>query len=226
MRAVDILPSCKFKSVSDNRMTSEPIKAQKNETNNVRSEALHKYCARLPSDQCGTTTYDWQPILPEIDAILFQERSEIFVKKTDIFANLVSIFNMNCSEFASVLNRTFSKVIPSGSNDDKRFSNWFSSCWSIYLYTQSNCISPQDHNKTYSTNSSRSNFVYKPMSHITTLGNRKSTNLFSGQISVLGGQITLFAKAYFTSSEKLNLIANAKWQKWVNNIHPYDLNSS
>ena len=44
-----------------------------------------------------------QPILPKIEAILFQERSETFTKKTDILANLVSIFNMNCSEFASVL---------------------------------------------------------------------------------------------------------------------------
>ena len=35
--------------------------------------------------------------------------------------NLVSIFNMNCSEFASVLYCTFSKVIPSRSNDDKMF---------------------------------------------------------------------------------------------------------
>ena len=26
---------------------------------------------------------DWQPILPEIEAILFHERSETFTKKTD-----------------------------------------------------------------------------------------------------------------------------------------------
>ena len=43
-------------------------------------------------------------------------------QRKHIFANLVSIFNMNCSEFASVLYRTFSKAIPSHSNDDKRFS--------------------------------------------------------------------------------------------------------
>ena len=95
-----VLPSCKLKSVSVTIEQSEPIKTQKNET----------------------TTYDCYLILPEIDAILFQERSEIFMKKTDI---LGSIFNMNCSEFASVLYQTFSKVIPSGSNDDKKFSNSF-----------------------------------------------------------------------------------------------------
>ena len=32
---------------------------------------------------------------------------------TYLFANLVSIFNMNCSDFASVFYLTFSKVIPS-----------------------------------------------------------------------------------------------------------------
>ena len=58
--------------------------------------------------------------LPKFDAILFQERSETFMKKT--VANLVSIFNMNCTEFASVLYRTFSKVMRSHSNDDERFS--------------------------------------------------------------------------------------------------------
>ena len=42
--------------------------------------------------------------VPQIVAILFQERSETFMKKT---VNLVSILNMNCSEFASVLYRTF-----------------------------------------------------------------------------------------------------------------------
>ena len=57
------------------------------------------------------------------------------MKKTDIYiyANLVSISNMNCNEFASVLYRTFSKVIPGRSNDDKRFSKSLWSCWSIYL---------------------------------------------------------------------------------------------
>ena len=81
-------------------MSSEPIKAQKNET----------------------TTYDCHPINADtkFDAILFQERSETFMKKTVV--NSVSIFNLNYTEFASVLYRTFSKVIPSRSNDDKRFS--------------------------------------------------------------------------------------------------------
>ena len=47
-----------------------------------------------------TTTYDCQPIIAEIDAILFQVRSKTFMKKT---VNLVSIYKMNCSEFASLL---------------------------------------------------------------------------------------------------------------------------
>ena len=89
-------------------MSSEPIKAQKNETTTYD-------CHPIKAD---TTTYERS--LPKFDAIFFQERSETFLKKT--VANLVSIFNMNCTEFASVLYRTFSKVIPSRLNDDKRFS--------------------------------------------------------------------------------------------------------
>ena len=92
-------------------MSSEPIKAQKNETTMYD-------CHPIKAD---TTTYTSDSrSLPKFDVILFQERSETFMKKT--VANLVSIFNMNCTEFASVLHRTFSKVIPSRSNDDKRFS--------------------------------------------------------------------------------------------------------
>ena len=53
-------------------MSSEPIKAQKNETTTYD-------CHPIKAD---TTTYDWQPIIAEIDAILFQERSETFMKKT------------------------------------------------------------------------------------------------------------------------------------------------
>ena len=49
-----------------------------------------------------------------------------------------------------------------------------------------------NHNKTYSTNSSRLNFVYKLI-----MVNRKSINLFGGQISVFGGQITLFGESLF-----------------------------
>ena len=89
----------------------EPIKAQKNETTTYDWHPI----------KADTTTYDWQPFIAEIDAILFEERSETFMKKT--VANLVSIFNMNCTEFASVLYRTFPKIIPSRWNDDKRFSS-------------------------------------------------------------------------------------------------------
>ena len=46
-----------------------------------------------------TSAYDWQPIIAEIGAI-FQERSETFMKKT---VGNCFIFNMNWSEFASVL---------------------------------------------------------------------------------------------------------------------------
>ena len=41
------------------------------------------------------------------------------------FRHLLSVFNMNWSELASVLYRTFSKVITSRLNDDKRFSKPF-----------------------------------------------------------------------------------------------------
>ena len=56
----------------NNRMCSEPIKVQKNETTTYD-------CRPIKAD---TTTYDWQPIIAEIDAILFQERSKTFMKKT------------------------------------------------------------------------------------------------------------------------------------------------
>ena len=72
---------------------------------------------------------------------------------------------------------------------------------------------PQVHNKTYSTNSSRSDFVYKPiMSHITTMENRKSMNLFVRQISIFGGQITLLGESLFYLFGETEL-TNAKWQK-------------
>ena len=91
----------------------------------------------IRSKQIRQLTSDNQS-LPKFDAILFQERSETFMKKT--VANLASIFNMNCIEFASVLYRTFSKVIPSRSNDDKRFQIRFKVvcrsviCLYIYIY--------------------------------------------------------------------------------------------
>ena len=123
--------------------------------------------------------------LPKFDAILFQEKSETFMKKT--VANLVSIFNMNCIEFASVLYRTFSKVIPSRSNDDKRFSKSLQSCLSIYLNMYIR-IYQSSHNK---TNSSRLNLVYKPMSHTDT-GEWKSMNLFERQITLFGESLIYF----------------------------------
>ena len=91
-----------------------------------------------------------------------------------------------------------SKRIRQLTTDSRSFPNW------LHLVSRK-----QRHiqNKTYSI---RLNLVYKPiMSHI---GEWKSINLFQGQITLLG-------KVYFTSSVKASAL-----QKWVHNIHLYDLN--
>ena len=50
---------------------------------------------------------------------------------------------MNGSEFASVLYRTFSNVIPSGSNDDKDFQIHFKFVIDRSFYIPSRTTSPQ-----------------------------------------------------------------------------------
>ena len=75
-------------------MSSEPIKAQKNETTTydchpIKADTTH---LRVIADHCRNLT----PSCFKKEA----SRSETFMKKT--VANLVSIFNMNCTEFACV----------------------------------------------------------------------------------------------------------------------------
>ena len=75
---------------------SKPRKMKRQRTIAIRSKQIRQ----LTSDSRS---------LPKFDVIFFQERSETFMKKTVV--NLISIFNMNCTEFASVFYRTFSKVM-------------------------------------------------------------------------------------------------------------------
>ena len=106
----------------------------------------------------------------------------------DIFAHLVSIFNMNCSEFASVLYRTFRRLY----QVVQMMINGFQS---RFKFVDRSIILSR------TTTRRRIRLIRAGWTSFTnwwaTLWNRKSLNLFGGQISVFGGQITLLGESLF-----------------------------
>ena len=95
------------------------------------------------------------------------KKQDIREENWDTFAHLVSIYNMNCCEFGSVLYRTFSKVIPIPWNEDKMFLSLFK-VWSIYLIYCIYLGSQANQNKTCisTINSNRLNFSFIANSNV------------------------------------------------------------
>ena len=104
-------------------MSSEPIKAPIN---------------------ADTTTYDWLSIISEIDAILFQERSEIFTKNNCKFSVFLTWIEVNLQACSTTHFRRLCQVVQMMI---KGFQSCFKVvCRSIYMYIN---------------NSSRLNVVYR-----------------------------------------------------------------